>query len=111
VAGADNPGMGPYNDGFFYTVHNTGDPSTSYVTAGWDDSSAIATISFAEIGIGVATFGQGIWGMAAKELGKVVTDNASDAGYTGSIMEMEGFTIGLDGILKANNYYYDGTAP
>jgi hypothetical protein len=74
-------------------------------------SSAIATISFAEIGIGVATFGQGIWGMAAKELGKVVTDNASDAGYTGSIMEMEGFTIGLDGILKANNYYYDGTAP
>jgi hypothetical protein len=49
--------------------------------------------------------------MAAKELGKVVTDNASDAGYTGSIMEMEGFTIGLDGILKANNYYYDGTAP
>lgn len=93
VSGGDNPGLGPYQDGFYFNFYNTDDPSTSYVSAGWGDGSAPITMSLAEIGASWATLGLGIHGLAAKLLGKEITKNASDADYTGSLMAMEGFSI------------------
>lgn len=93
VSGGDNPGMGPYQGGFYFNFHNTGDPSTTSVSAGWGDGSAPITMSLAEIVASLATTGLGIYGLAAKLLGREIVKNASDADYTGSIMAMEGFSI------------------
>ncbi len=100
VSGGENPGMGPYQNGFYFNLHNTGDPSTSYVSAGWGDGSASVTMSFAQIGISLSTLGLGMYGLAAKLIGRELVENASDAAYTGSIMGMEGFAIGPWGDVR-----------